>query len=138
LLFKALENVTEEQAKVIPTNFNNNILWNVGHIYVSFEHIVLGSVGKAQKIDWADLFVPGSKPAEWTKEAPTLEELKGLLQEQTSRVAEVLEGHLDDQAENPFKLGELATFTTARECISFSLFHEGLHVGTINNLKKLV
>ncbi|MDQ1000291.1 putative damage-inducible protein DinB [Neobacillus niacini] len=29
-----LENVTEDKAAVIPKGFNNNIRWNLGHIYL--------------------------------------------------------------------------------------------------------
>jgi len=33
-LLEAVESVSEEEAEIIPPPFNNNIRWNIGHVYL--------------------------------------------------------------------------------------------------------
>ena len=33
-ILHVLENVTKEEADIVPNGFNNNIRWNMGHIYL--------------------------------------------------------------------------------------------------------
>ena len=76
------------------------------------------------------LFGPGTKPADWQGDIPSLDELKQKLEEHPVRLKEVLTGQLNDEAAEAFlslpKVGEILNFT---------LYHEGVHTGTIKALK---
>lgn len=49
-----VENVTEEEAEVIPKGFNNNIRWNLGHIYLD-QYLWIQAVTK-EKADVPESF----------------------------------------------------------------------------------
>src|SRR5699024_3268597 len=81
---KEMEGLSEKQADQIPEGFRNNIRWNLAHIYVT-QNILLSDYG-GKDIETAsrdlELFAPGTKPADWEKEAPSLEEIKQQLENQ--------------------------------------------------------
>ena len=61
-LSKTLEGVTDESVKIIPQGFNNNILWQLGHILTTGELFLF----KGQRnipANYRELFGPGSRPA---------------------------------------------------------------------------
>ncbi|HLR02560.1 MAG TPA: DinB family protein [Virgibacillus sp.] len=127
-----LEGLSEEQADQIPDGFRNNIRWNLGHIYV-VQNVLLTKFG-GKKIDtperYLELFAPGTKPADWEGDVPKLAELKEQLEKQPEKLKETLTGQLDDKAAEAFN-----TLSTVGEILNFTLYHEGLHAGTIKGLK---
>ncbi|WP_256860413.1 DinB family protein [Paraliobacillus ryukyuensis] len=127
------EGLTEEQADLIPQGFNNNIRWNLGHIYTVQNTLLNKFGGKSIKTPprYLELFTPGTKPAEWQGEVPTLDELKQLLEAQPAQLKEALAGQLQDEAIQSFQ-----SLSTVGEILSFTTFHEGMHVGVIKGLKK--
>jgi uncharacterized damage-inducible protein DinB len=128
-----MENLTEEQADQMPEGFRNTIRWNLGHIYTVQNALISKFGGK--NIDTPsrclELFAPGTKPADWQGEVPTLDELKQLLKEQPVKLKEALAGQLDEKSAEPFK-----SLSTIGELLNFTMYHEGMHLGTIKGLKK--
>ncbi|UZD44899.1 DinB family protein [Peribacillus frigoritolerans] len=80
---------------------------------------------------YLELFAPGTKPADWEGEVPTLDELKQLLEEQPAKMKEALAGQLHLIAAVPIK-----SLSTIGELLNFTMYHEGMHVGVIKGLKK--
>lgn len=129
---KEFNGLSEEQANQIPKGFRNSIRWNLGHI-LTVQNLLLQNYGGAaieMPSHYVDLFAPGTKPADWKNDVPTLEELKQRLEEQPAKLKNILTGKLDNEAAKPFR-----TYTTISEILIFTLYHEGLHTGAIKGLK---
>lgn len=128
-----MEDLSEEQADQRPRGFNNTIRWNLGHIY-TVQNVLLSKLG-GKNIEipshCLELFASGTKPADWQGEVPTLNELKQLLEEQPAKLKVALAGQLDEKAVEPFQ-----SLSTIGELLNFTMYHEGMHVGTIKGLKK--
>ena len=82
------------------------------------------------------LFNMGSSPTDWTTEPPSLEQLRTYLEEQPDRIIKTFSGRLSEVGEKPFTLGPDTTFTRLDEVLLFSIWHEGLHQGAINSMKR--
>jgi len=135
---KAVEGISESTADVVPEGLSNNIRWNLGHIFSSLEHLTLGFAGEPVQTpeEFRKFFGSGTKPAEWVGEAPRLEELFKLLSEQPKRIRQKLESRLNEEVATPFAIPGL-TLKTIGELLAFTLYHEGIHVQNIKNLRKL-
>lgn len=135
---KAVEGISEGTADVVPEGLNNNIRWNLGHIFSSQESLALGRAGEPMQIpeEFRKFFAGGTKPADWVGEPPTVEELIKLLSEQPNRIREKLGNRLHEEAVKPFIIPGL-TLKTIGELLTFTLYHEGIHVQNIKNLRKL-
>lgn len=133
-----VKELSEDQGNQIPPGFNNNILWNLGHIYYVQEIFAFHFAQEPMQLpkEYHKLFGVGTKPADWTIESPTLQKLIELLQEQPHRIKERLSNRLNEKVVNPFTLHDL-TMNTFGELLSFNLFHEGNHAQTIKMYKKL-
>ncbi|GAB6153454.1 hypothetical protein JCM17380_22040 [Desulfosporosinus burensis] len=83
-----VKELSESQADSIPEGFNNNIRWNLGHIYLVQELFGFHFAQEPMLMPdgFTDLFGRGSKPNEWKVQPPTLPELIQLLEDQTSRI----------------------------------------------------
>jgi hypothetical protein len=130
-----LAGVTEEQAMVIPNGFNNNILWNAGHILIIQERLALRLIGEPLELSderWS-LFLNGTKPSEWQATPASLAEISKLLEEQPERLRPKLQGRFQEPLTVSFKGFELL-----EEALIFSIGHEATHAGYIMALKKAV
>lgn len=132
---KILESVTEEEADEQPEGFKNTIRWNLGHIYVVQNSLLVKFGGKTIETPsrYIELFAPGTKPADWQGEVPSLDELKQVLKEQPVQLKELLNGQLEDEAAQAF-----LSLPTVGEILNFTLYHEGVHTGTVKALKEKV
>jgi uncharacterized damage-inducible protein DinB len=134
---KLLEATTEEQANKVPEGFNNNIRWNLGHIYVSLDNLMYSYLGEQHDIsdDYFNLFHFNTSPSDWNGDVPTLDELKEKLISQENRIKETFSGRLTEQGEKPFNLG-VVELESLGEVLNFALWHEGTHRGTIIAIKR--
>ncbi|MDR3586187.1 MAG: DinB family protein [Desulfosporosinus sp.] len=134
----AVKEVSESQAYSVPEGFNNNILWNLGHVYISQEKFAFGFIPEPMQVPdgFTESFGRDTKPSEWKGQPPTLAEMIKLLDDQTSRIKEKLENRLDEAVANPFTMPSGLTLRTIGEFLTFSMYHEGMHVQTIKMLKK--
>lgn len=133
-----VQDVSESEADAIPTGFNNNIRWNLGHIYLVQEQFAFYFAQEPMHIPdgFKELFAMGSKPADWKIQPPTLPELLQLLEEQPNRIKEKLSNRLNEPVAKPFTLRSL-TLNTIGEFLNFCLYHEGGHSQTIKILKRI-
>jgi hypothetical protein len=138
LLLEGIKDLTTEQLNKIPAGFNNNIIWNLGHLIAAQQGICYKRTGATPLIsdDFWERFKPGSKP-EVTVEAAEIENIKSLF----LRSIDQLEIDCDTPVFNSYtavttRYGiELASIDDG---INFLPFHEGLHLGTIMAIKRLV
>ncbi|WP_419955113.1 DinB family protein [Neobacillus niacini] len=128
-----VENVTEEEAEIIPKGFNNNIRWNLGHIYLDqylwIQAVTKEKAGVPEQLQaW---FGYGTSPANFTPETPTMEELKKLLKEQPAEI----KAQYGERLEEEFPPTEMGMHTIEQVLIR-TIFHEGMHLQSILDLKK--
>jgi hypothetical protein len=137
-VLQLVNGLTAEQLNEVPAGFNNNIIWNLGHLIASQQGICYLRAGLkawvSEKV-YGD-YKPGTKPSSFINNSE-IEELKNLLL--TS-----LDPLETDYGNNLFQNYPTwttrydVTITTIDEALQFLLFHEGLHTGYIMALKRVV
>lgn len=134
-----LEKLTLEQLNTIPEGYNNNILWNIGHIIVTEQLLVYKLSGLPMLIndELISKYMKGTKP-EANASQDDVNELKQLLFSTINRTAK----DYTDGKFTSFQEYTLSTtgnvLTKVEEAIQFNLFHEGIHFGYIMALAKAV
>ncbi|MDM5156361.1 DinB family protein [Bacillus sp. DX1.1] len=135
-----LQKLEKNHADVQPTGFSNTLRWNYGHILTAYEGLVFQLTGKGSKLDpkFMELFSQGTRPSEWTIEAPSLEEIATELEKQGKLIVETFQNSLDEKLVQPFEVSGAHKLETVREALVFCIWHEGLHQGVINGLTRVV
>lgn len=131
-LLSVVSDVTEKEADMIPEGFNNSIRWNLGHIYLDqylwIKVLTKDDLYPDQYNSW---FGFGTSPNDFSTETPSFSQLKQLLREQTQNI----KGLYNDRLEEEFPPIEMGMFTIEQALIR-TIFHEGMHIQAINDLKK--
>jgi hypothetical protein len=138
LLSKHLEDLTVEQYNKIPEGFNNNIIWNLGHMIVAQQGVCYIRAGLPPRVeeDIINSFKSSTKP-ERAFSGGEIENIKTLFFSTLNQLEE-------DYSNNIF--GSYTAWITRygvelsniEDAINFLPFHEGLHSGCIGALKRLV
>ncbi len=123
------ESLTPAQLLEVPSGFNNNILWNLGHLAVTQQLLCYKLAGLALPIDekFVALFGKDSSPASWT-ESPDPSEVLPLLTELAERYAA-------DHSAGIFKTFESymtmvgVELTGQQQAFQFNQMHDGIHFG---------
>ena len=139
ITLKVFEDLTEEEADLMPPGFNNTIRWNLGHILIVQDQLACHFAGIAGQLPakYITLFNNGTKPTDWQTSPPSLAMLAQQLKAQTLSIRENLTERLDDLATKPFnRLG--FRMETIGEILNFSIHHEGVHFGIINGLRHAI
>ncbi|MBT2684519.1 DinB family protein [Bacillus sp. ISL-37] len=129
------DTVSEEDAEKIPAGFNNNIRWNLGHIYLD-QHLWIQAVTKEPADvpeEFKSWFGYGTSPANFTEETPTVSELKELLKTQPARIKDSYGERLEEEFA-PTEMG----MHTVEQVLTRTIFHEGMHLQTILDIKKCI
>ncbi|MFE7061687.1 DinB family protein [Sutcliffiella sp. NPDC057660] len=134
---KMLESTTEELADQMPSGFRNSIRWNAGHIFLSQDTLMYSFAGGDHQVPehFFPLFQMNTSPHEWKGEPPSLTELKERLSAQNDRIRRDFSGRLEENIIMPFQIGEYRLENLA-EVLAFANWHEGLHQGVMNSLKR--
>lgn len=134
----AVKELNESQADTVPEGFNNNMRWNLGHVYLSQERFAFAFAQEPMVVPdgFLELFGRDSKPSEWKVQPPTLPALIQLLEDQTSRIEDKLNSRLDEVVSKPLIMPSGLILKTIAEYLTFSMYHEGMHVQTIRMLKR--
>ena len=137
-LLEQIKNLSNEEFNRVAEGFNNNIIWNLGHMIAAQQGMSYRRSGLPTTLsdDFWEKFRSGSKPA-------------GLISEnEITQIKELLLTTLDkfeiDYDKKIF--GNYTAWSTRYgielasidDSIEFLPFHEGLHAGTIIAIKKLV
>ncbi|TQR15526.1 DinB family protein [Psychrobacillus soli] len=140
ITLKSIDKIPEELADVVPEGFNNNIRWNFGHIAFVQERLVYSVLGEKMglPIEYEEFFSPGTKPADWNGNPPTLAEISSVLTEQTARIKAFVPDRYSESLPTPFTNRMGISFYTLGETLLFSFYHEGMHMETIKRLYKTI
>jgi hypothetical protein len=133
-----IDGLSIEQLNKVPNGFNNNIIWNLGHLVAAQQGICYKRAGVETRVEesFFDLYKPGTKPERHISQ-DEFEEIKSLLVSTINQLEE-------DYSNSIFK--EYPAFTTRygvelaslEDAINFLPFHDGFHLGYIMALKRAI
>ena len=138
---KMLEGISAlslEQLNHIPAGFNNNIIWNLGHMVAAQQGVCYARAGLNKIIsdEFFMSFKPDTKPERFY-DAAEFDNIKSLMFSTLDQLAVDLEQHIfDDYKTWVPRYG--VEITSIDDALRFLPFHDGLHSGYIMSLKKLV
>jgi hypothetical protein len=133
-----LENYSLEQLNKIPEGFSNNLIWNIGHIVVVQQMLVYKLSGLPMMIsdEMVEKYKKASKPEQDATQVE-VDEIRSLLfgtldQTEADHTAEVFKNYQEYPTSTGFVI------KSAEDAMSFNYFHEGLHIGIMMSIKKLI
>ncbi len=133
--------LSAEQLLAVPRGFDNNILWNLGHIIVVHQGNIYSRIGLAPLVDLEKmypLFRAGSSPSAW-ETPPDSAAIVAMLVGHADRVsADFSAGKFDDISYQSRTTGNGVEITTLTQAMLYNTAHETLHLGTIQALKNFV
>ncbi len=138
VLLALTQDMTLAQYNAIPKGFNNNIAWNLGHILITQQMLTHGLAGAPFTVETK--FITKYGKGSNCKKNYTRAEIESV----KSHLLTALE--VTEKAYNNGDFKNYKTYTTSQgfslnsieDGIAFSNFHEGMHLGIIMALKKLV
>jgi hypothetical protein len=133
-----LDALSVEQLNAIPKGYNNNIVWNAGHMLVVQQLLVyrLSYLEPRISEELIAQFSKGSKP-EKGYSSTEIEQIKTLL---TQSVTWLEEDYAKGIFTNfkTYTTGYNATLSSVEEAIMFNNVHESMHLGYAMAIRKLV
>ena len=138
LFYKILSHYSLSQLNKVPKGFNNSIFWNVAHCIVVQQRLMYMLSGNKIHIDqkWLKNYDKGTFPNKPASQ-DDLEIIKALL----FSTIDLLDKDIDNSIFDNF-----SSFTTSTNQIidsfetafTFTIFHDGIHLGSILALRKFV
>lgn len=138
LIAPFLEEYTLDQLNTIPEGFSNTLFWNIAHVVVTQQLLVYKLSGLPMLIsdELVDNYKKGSKP----EQAATQEEVDQI---------KALIFDLVDQTQADYGSGVFTQFTeyptssgfilkNVKHAMAYNNFHEGLHLGIMMSMKKIL
>jgi len=127
-----------EQLNKIPAGFNNNLIWNIGHVVAAQQGLVYRSSNLPMYIsdDFFNRYKPGSKPAAAVTQQEA-EEIKLLLTSLIDQTETDLANNIF-QSFNERMTGTGFYLRNQQDAFAFNNYHEGLHLGYIMSLRKFI
>ena len=137
----ALDQVKElslEKLNIVPHGFNNNIIWNLGHLLAAQQSICYVKMGlpPVTPEGYFEKFKPGSRPSHFF-ESDEVDQVKELLISHLDRLQADCQRHVFERYV-PWTNRYGIDLLNIDEALGYLYFHEGLHLGIIHSLKKLV
>lgn len=133
-----IDELSTDQLNLIPPGFNNNIIWHMGHVVAAQQGVAYLKSGKSLIVskDIFDEFKPGTKPEKfYSRDA--VENIKSLFISTLDVFKEDLNSN-SFESFVPFSTRYGVELKDIKMVTEFLLYHEGLHIGFANALKKIV
>ncbi|WP_078381718.1 DinB family protein [Sutcliffiella halmapala] len=133
----ALDATNEQLADEMPQGFRNTIRWNFGHIFLTQDTLMSSFIGEEPHVpdDYYALFERDTSPLNWNVQPPSLGVLREQLINQSERIRMNYSRRLEENIVRPFQIGDYQLITLG-EILAFANWHEGLHQGAINSIKR--
>jgi len=138
LFINLMEGLSLEKLNEIPEGFNNNIIWNFGHVIVTQQILCYKLANLPLKLDTAYVskYSKGTKPSTFIDAA----ELAFLKQQAVFLIDELITDIQTGSFDN------FDTYTTSfdvvlneiEDAVKYMTMHEGLHLGYAMALKRIV
>ncbi|WP_293297815.1 DinB family protein [Pedobacter sp. UBA4863] len=139
-LLSLVEDLSTEQMNKIPTGFNNNLAWQIGHMVVSQQILCYKLSNNAFVIDptLIDKYKNGSKPESFIS-AEEIAQMKAYL---LTNIVQLEEDLATDKFVNytPYSVSTYKgdRLEKVEDAIKFLVSHDGLHYGCSLMIKKFV
>ena len=138
VVFNAVKDLSAEALNKVPAGFNNNVVWNLGHLVTAQQGICYLRSGVNPRVEEKYLapYRPGTKP-EGTADNVEIKRIKDALFSSLDMLKPDVESNLFVNY-TPWITRYGVHINSIDDALSFLLFHEGLHFGYILSLKKFV
>ncbi len=137
-LLAYVSDLSVEQLNEIPAGFNNNIIWNLGHIIAAQQGVCYKRSGISMLVseDFFNAYKPDSKPEKFI-DTESVEAIKALL---LSSIALLEVDYANNAFENyiPWTNRYGIEHLTIEDTLRFLPYHEGLHLGYVMALKRTI
>ena len=137
-ILELVKDLSIEQLNKIPTGFNNNIVWNIAHLTAAQQNMcyVRSGLAVTVKEEHFSAFLSGTKPDKFIEKQEIDSIFDALLNSMDRLAADYTSGIFVE-----FDLWDKRygmKLSSIEDAINFIPFHEGMHIGYIMALKKLV
>lgn len=122
----------------IPDGFSNNLIWNIAHVIVTQQLLVYRNSQLPMLVsdEMVAKYRKGTK-AEHDVNQEEVNEIRSLLFSTLEKTQDdYFNGHFKNYIE--YTVSTKSTLTNVEEALEFNNFHEGIHLGYILALKKLI
>jgi len=138
MVSKLIQGFTLEQLNKVPAGFNNNLIWNVAHIVVTQQLLVYKLAGLPVMVseEMIEKYKKGTK-TDHVATQEEVDEILSLLHKTVAQTEKDIEDNLF-QNFNEYPTSTGFVLKTNQDSMEFNNFHEGLHIGVIMALRKLV
>lgn len=129
------ESIQQEIVDVKPKGFNNTIHWQIGHILTMTEYFLYGIPDNIDHLpkNYLSFFGSNTSPDHWREDTPAVDVLVLQLKEQLIRMREIPVSKLNQTLKKP-----IHRFKTFGDCAAFSVLHEALHIGKIEEMERTI
>src|SRR5699024_1998381 len=134
---RLVKDITEDELDVQPEIMNNTLRWHIGHCIVIPEHYMFHYPEQSTHITsyYYDLFAADTKPADWTVEPPSYEELLNEVEKQTERINQIDEAEFNALLKEKLPFGRFETYA---DLFGFMIHHEAEHIGQMKIMRKMI
>jgi len=131
----AISGLSIEQLNTIPAGFNNNIIWNFGHVIVTQQLLCYQMAGLELKVEpeLTAKYRKGTKPESFISG----EELQRLKDLAFPLLKELEQNYRNNEftAYKPYETSYGAELKSIEDAVEFVIVHEALHYGYVMALK---
>ena len=135
-----IDELTLDQLNEIPEGFNNNIIWNFGHIVVSTQTLSYTRTGIREGINWVkyvEAYAKGTKPTYYVNQQE-IDDLKEIALHSIFAI----EADYNAGVFNHITAYQTATYgatlNSIEEVLITSIGHDNLHLGYASAQKRII
>ncbi|WP_309642239.1 DinB family protein [Flavobacterium sp.] len=138
VLSEFLKNYTLEQLNTIPTGFNNNLIWNIGHIVVVQQLLVYNLSGLPMMVsdEMIAKYRRGTKP-ESDVSQDEVDKIQSLLFETINQTKTDFNAGIFKNYEEFTSMSGF-TMRNAEDAMAFNYYHEAMHIGMMMSIRKFI
>lgn len=136
MILEFIQKYTLEQLNAIPSGYNNNLIWNIGHIIVAQQVLVYKLSGLPMMIsdEMVEKYKNGSKPEQNVTQAE-LGEISKLLLDTVNKTSTDYTGKIFKEY-NQYTTSIGFDLKDVEGAMVYNNFHEGLHLGIMMSIRK--
>lgn len=137
-LISLINDLSVDQLNEIPAGFNNNIVWNMGHLVAAQQGVCYIRAGVPPIVDekYISAYKPGTKPEHYI-DVQEVRIIKELLSSSLNQLETDYQKNLFEKY-TPWATRYGVELANIDDALEFLMYHEGLHSGYITALKRLV